>query len=24
MNDPNNAYKWFLNLQQFLIALKLQ
>ncbi|CAF3384851.1 unnamed protein product [Rotaria socialis] len=24
MNDPNNAYKWFLNLQQFLIALKLR
>ncbi|CAF1090325.1 unnamed protein product, partial [Rotaria magnacalcarata] len=24
MNDPNNTYKWFLNLQQFLGALKLR
>ncbi|CAF4631941.1 unnamed protein product [Rotaria socialis] len=24
MNDPNNTYKWFLNLQQFLDALKLR
>ncbi|CAF4169009.1 unnamed protein product [Rotaria magnacalcarata] len=24
MNDPHNTYKWFLNLQQFLVALKLR
>ncbi|CAM4825251.1 unnamed protein product [Rotaria magnacalcarata] len=24
MNDPHNTYKWFLNLQQFLVVLKLR